>query len=101
MALCRAALFSVVPSGCFVRCVAEAGRKPGACVPSVCLGATFRHDRLLDTLVNLQVHGWALVSCLVQAALQGAAHTNHVVGEAVCPFTGWWLPGCAILLPEL
>jgi hypothetical protein len=73
VALCRAALFSVVPlgvlcavcgwcppqawrcvvllcvrvvpSGCFVRCVAEAGRKPGACVP---LYASATHSGMID-----------------------------------------------------
>ena len=128
MALCRAALYSVVPigvlcavcgcsppqawrcvvlpsvvscpSGCFVRCVAGVRRKLDACVP---VSASVTHSgRIIDRHTSQIAGAWLGPGvCLVQAALQGAAHTNHVVGETGCPLTGWWLPGCTILLPEL
>ena len=88
------------PSGCCVRFVAGARRKLDACVPPY---ASVTHSgRMIARHISQFAGAWLGPGvCLVQAALQGAAHTNHVVGEAGCPLTGWWLPGCAILLPEL
>jgi hypothetical protein len=81
------------PQGALCGVWLESGRKSGACVP---LYASVTHSGMiitdLDTLVNLAGAWLGPGVCLVQAALQGAAHVNHVVGEAGCPLGGWWLP---------
>jgi hypothetical protein len=50
--------------------------------------------------LNLAAGAWLGPSVLRQAALHKRCSYNHVVRVVVAP-KGWWLSGCAILLPEL